>query len=320
MPEAVIVATARTPIGRARRGSLVGLRGDDLAATVVAAALAKVPELADTPIDDLMLGCGMPGGEQGYNMARVVALLLGQDELPGTTVTRYCSSSLQTTRMAMHAIRAGEGDVFISAGVETVSSFAQGHQRRAARHPQPALRRGPERAAEQATIEASADTGWTDPRGARRAARRVHRDGVDCGERRGREGQPRGPGRVRGALPEPRREGDEQRVLGPRDHGDNPPGRHGGRPATTAPVPARPCGRLGPGAGVPARRHGDRGQRVPAQRRRGGPRGHERHQGARTRHHPTGPDRLHRRDRSLARRSWASGRWRPPARRWPGRA
>ena len=105
MPEAVIVATARTPIGRARKGSLVGLRADDLTATIVAAALAKVPELDGTPIDDLILGCGMPGGEQGYNLARVVALLLGRDELPGTTVTRYCASSVQTTRMAMHAIR-----------------------------------------------------------------------------------------------------------------------------------------------------------------------------------------------------------------------
>jgi len=92
----------------------------------VAAALAKIPQLDGIPIDDLILGCGLPGGEQGYNMARVVALLLGHDELPGTTVTRYCSSSLQTTRMAMHAIRAGEGDVFISAGVETVSSFGKG--------------------------------------------------------------------------------------------------------------------------------------------------------------------------------------------------
>ena len=97
MPEAVIVATARTPIGRARKGSLVGLRADDLTATIVAAALAKVPELAGSRIDDLMLGCGLPGGEQGYNMARVVAILLGQDALPGTTVTRYCSCLLYTS-------------------------------------------------------------------------------------------------------------------------------------------------------------------------------------------------------------------------------
>ena len=126
MPEAVIVATARSPIGRAFKGSLTGIRPDDLAAQLVAAALAKVPQLDPRDIEDLMLGCGMPGGEQGFNMARVVAVLLGYDHLPGTTVTRYCSSSLQTTRMAFHAIKAGEGDVFISAGVECVSRFIKG--------------------------------------------------------------------------------------------------------------------------------------------------------------------------------------------------
>ena len=126
MPEAVIVATARSPIGRAGKGSLVDIRPDDLAAQMVAAALAKVPELDPHLIEDLMLGCGLPGGEQGYNMAKVVATLLGYDFLPGTTITRYCSSSLQTSRMALHAIKAGEGDVFISAGVETVSRFVKG--------------------------------------------------------------------------------------------------------------------------------------------------------------------------------------------------
>src|ERR687886_495665 len=126
MPEAVIVATARSPIGRAFKGSLKDLRPDDLTATIVRAALDKVPQLDPADIDDLMLGCGLPGGEQGFNMARVVSILLGYDHLPGTTITRYCSSSLQTTRMAMHAIKAGEGDVFVSAGVETVSRFPRG--------------------------------------------------------------------------------------------------------------------------------------------------------------------------------------------------
>jgi acetyl-CoA C-acetyltransferase len=126
MPEAVIVAAARSPIGRAGKGSMTSIRPDDLTAQIVRAALDQVPELDPTEIDDLVLGCGLPGGEQGFNMARVVAVLLGYDTLPGTTVTRYCSSSLQTTRMAMHAIRAGEGDVFVSAGVETVSRFAKG--------------------------------------------------------------------------------------------------------------------------------------------------------------------------------------------------
>jgi acetyl-CoA C-acetyltransferase len=127
MPEAVIVATARSPIGRAFKGSLKDIRPDDLTAQMITAALAKVPQLDPHEVDDLMLGCGLPGGEQGFNMARVVSVLLGLDRVPGTTVTRYCSSSLQTTRMAFHAIRAGEGDVFISAGVEAVSRFVKGN-------------------------------------------------------------------------------------------------------------------------------------------------------------------------------------------------
>src|SRR4026209_418565 len=127
MAEAVIVATARSPIGRAFKGSMKDIRPDDLTVQMISAALAKVPQLDPTTIDDLMLGCGLPGGEQGFNMARVVAVMLGYDHLPGTTITRYCSSSVQTSRMAFHAIRAGEGDVFISAGVETVSRFVNGN-------------------------------------------------------------------------------------------------------------------------------------------------------------------------------------------------
>ena len=127
MAEAVIVATARSPIGRAFKGSLKEVRPDDITVQMIRASLDKVPQLDPRHIDDLMLGCGLPGGEQGYNMGRVVATLLGMDHLPGTTITRYCSSSLQTTRMAMHAIRAGEGDVFISAGVEMVSRYAKGN-------------------------------------------------------------------------------------------------------------------------------------------------------------------------------------------------
>ncbi|MGH3153648.1 MAG: acetyl-CoA C-acyltransferase, partial [Streptosporangiaceae bacterium] len=127
MPEAVIIAAARSPIGRAFKGSLTSIRPDDLAAQIVAAALAQVPQLDPADVGDLMLGCGLPGGEQGFNMARVVAVLLGHYRLPGTTVNRYCSSSLQTTRMAFHAIKAGEGDVYISAGVECVSRFVKGN-------------------------------------------------------------------------------------------------------------------------------------------------------------------------------------------------
>jgi acetyl-CoA C-acetyltransferase len=126
MPEAVIVAAKRTPIGRANKGSLVGMRPDDLAAFIVAEALAAVPGLAPERIEDLILGCGLPGGEQGMNMARIVAVRLGYDFMPGTTVTRYCSSSLQSTRMAFHAIKAGEGHAFVSAGVESVTHFANG--------------------------------------------------------------------------------------------------------------------------------------------------------------------------------------------------
>ena len=126
MPEAVIVATARSPIGRANKGSLKDLRPDDLTAQVVQAALDKVPALDPHDVDDLLLGCGLPGGESGNNMGRVVAVLLGLDDVPGATITRYCSSSIQTTRMAFHAIRAGESDVVISAGVETVSRYVKG--------------------------------------------------------------------------------------------------------------------------------------------------------------------------------------------------
>jgi len=127
MSEAVIVSTARSPIGRAAKGSLVSMRPDELATQIVRAALDKVPALDPHDVVDLMMGCGQPGGESGFNIGRVVAVNLGYDFMPGTTVNRYCSSSLQTSRMAFHAIKAGEGDVFISAGVETVSRYPSGN-------------------------------------------------------------------------------------------------------------------------------------------------------------------------------------------------
>jgi len=161
MPEAVIVATARSPIGRARKGSLTQLRPDDLTVQMVRAVLDKVPRLDPAEIDDLMLGCGLPGGEQGFNMARVVAVLLGYDHLPGTTLTRYCSSSLQTTRMAFHAIKAGEGDVFISAGVETVSRYVKGNSDTYPDTHNPVFTAAEERSVRRA--EGSAET-WDDPR------------------------------------------------------------------------------------------------------------------------------------------------------------
>jgi acetyl-CoA C-acetyltransferase len=126
MPEAVIVSAARSPIGRAHKGSLKELRPDDLAAFIVRAALDKVPGLDPDTVDDLYLGCGLPGGESGNNLGRIVNVLNGMDQVPAATVTRYCASSVQTTRMAFHAIKAGEGDIFLSAGVETVSRFAKG--------------------------------------------------------------------------------------------------------------------------------------------------------------------------------------------------
>ncbi|HEU4347182.1 MAG TPA: acetyl-CoA C-acetyltransferase [Actinoplanes sp.] len=169
MPEAVIVATARSPIGRAAKGSLRDLRPDDLAATIIDAALAKVPQLDRTQIEDLYLGCGLPGGEQGFNMARVVATLLGLDGLPGATLTRYCASSLQTTRMAFHAIKAGEGDVFVSAGVEAVSRYARGSSDGLPPEAQALVGgswRNPRFAAAEARTTAAAQGGttWQDPR------------------------------------------------------------------------------------------------------------------------------------------------------------
>ncbi|WP_406021706.1 acetyl-CoA C-acetyltransferase [Nocardioides sp. NBC_00850] len=126
MPEAVIVSTARSPIGRAGKGSLKDMRPDDLAVQMVRAALAKVPELDPAEVVDMVLGVGQPAGESGNNLGRAVAVLSGMDHVPGVTVNRYCSSSLQTTRMAFHAIKAGEGHAYISAGVETVSRYSNG--------------------------------------------------------------------------------------------------------------------------------------------------------------------------------------------------
>ncbi|MEV4329938.1 acetyl-CoA C-acetyltransferase [Streptomyces sp. NPDC049597] len=161
MPEAVIVSAARSPIGRAFKGSLKELRPDDLTATIIEAALAKVPELDPRDIDDLMLGCGLPGGEQGNNLGRIVAVQMGMDHLPGCTVTRYCSSSLQTSRMALHAIKAGEGDVFISAGVEMVSRFVKGNSDSLPDTHNPFFAEAEARTAAVAESEGST---WHDPR------------------------------------------------------------------------------------------------------------------------------------------------------------
>jgi acetyl-CoA C-acetyltransferase len=160
MPEAVIVATARSPIGRAGKGSLRDLRPDDLAATIVRAALDQVPALDRHTIDDVYLGCGLPGGESGFNMGRVVNILNDMDDVPAATITRYCASSVQTTRMAFHAIKAGEGDVFVSAGVETVSRFGKGTPDSWPDTHNPVFAE-----AEERTVEAAqGGTSWADPR------------------------------------------------------------------------------------------------------------------------------------------------------------
>jgi acetyl-CoA C-acetyltransferase len=134
MPEAVIVATGRTPIGRAMKGSLIDCRPDDLTALVIKTVLAKVSQLDPQTVEDVMIGCAQPAGESGFNLGRVAGILAGLD-VPGTTVNRYCSSSLQTIRMAAHAIKAGEGDVFVAGGVETVSRFANGAADRGPHNP-----------------------------------------------------------------------------------------------------------------------------------------------------------------------------------------
>jgi acetyl-CoA C-acetyltransferase len=118
MSEAVIAAIGRTPIGRAVKGSLIDQRPDDLGAFIVDEVLKQVPQLNRAEIDDVICGCALPGGEQGHNLARIISILAGVDA-PGTTVNRYCASSVQAVRMAFHAIKAGEGSTFVCAGVES---------------------------------------------------------------------------------------------------------------------------------------------------------------------------------------------------------
>ncbi len=160
MVEAVIVASTRTPIGRAGRGSLARCRPDELAAFAVSSVLNKLPQLDPNSVDDLYLGCGLPGGESGFNMGRIVNILNGMDDVPAATVNRYCASSVQTSRMAFHAIKAGEGEVFISAGVETVSRFANGSSDHIPGTQNPIF----EPAAERTSEYALGGQDWHDPR------------------------------------------------------------------------------------------------------------------------------------------------------------
>jgi len=160
MPEAVIVATARSPIGRAEKGSLRTMRPDDLLAQMVQEVLNQLPSLDPKTIEDVLIGCGSPAGESGYNIARVVAVMLGLDTVPGVTLNRYCSSSLQTTRMAFHAIKAGEGDIFLSGGVETVSRYSQGMADFMSGTLNPVF----EKALSRTQARATETTAWQDPR------------------------------------------------------------------------------------------------------------------------------------------------------------
>ena len=160
MSQAVIVATARSPIGRAEKGSLKDMRPDDLLVAMIKDVLDQVPMLDPNEIDDLLVGTGSPAGESGYNIGRIAAVMLGLDQVPGVTVNRYCSSSLQTTRMAMHAIRSGEGEVFISAGVETVSRYSNGWSDFMSGTTNPVFAKALERSQQRAVQP----TDWQDPR------------------------------------------------------------------------------------------------------------------------------------------------------------
>src|SRR2546429_4718404 len=153
----VVVAAVGTPIGRAGKGSLREMRGDDLAAIAVRAAIEAVPQIEPDEVEDLMLGCGQPAAEQGFNMARVVAVMSGLTSVPGVTVNRYCSSSLQTVRMAAHAIAAGEGDCFIAAGAEACSRFTKGNADRVPDTKNPLFDDAQHRTAERAE---GSSNGW----------------------------------------------------------------------------------------------------------------------------------------------------------------
>ncbi len=167
MTEAVIVATARSPIGRAFKGSLKDERPDDLATAMVQAALAKIPGFDPAAedvqgLDDLLLGCAEPSGEAGSNMARVVAVLAGLDRVPAATINRFCASSLQTLRMAFHAITSGEAHAIVSAGVESVSRY----QNWAGAGETDSSNHNPlfESAAQRTAARAASNIPWTDPR------------------------------------------------------------------------------------------------------------------------------------------------------------
>ena len=275
MPEAVIVSAARTPIGRANKGSLKDFRPDDLSALIIKAALDKIPALDPNDVDDLYLGCGLPGGEAGNNMARIVTTLLGY-EIPGAThhpLLLLLGADLadgvprdQGRRgRRLHLGRRRDG---LPLPVRHVGPHPQ--------HQEPALRRCP---AAHRGLRAGRQ-GLARPARGRPGPRHLHRDGTDRRERRpAARPRPQGARRVRRTVAEPGREGDRRRLLGAGDHAGHPRRRHrrreGRRPARRRhlrrDLAARP--------GLPARRRGHGRQLLPAQRRRRRGRDHVRHEG-----------------------------------------
>ena len=305
MTEAVIVATARSPIGRAVKGSLVDLRPDDMSAQIVKALMAKVPSVSPRDVEDLIMGCGQPAGEAGFNIARVVGLLAGLDDVPGVTVNRYCSSSLQTIRMAAHAIKAGEGDCFIAAGVETVSRYGAGASDTA---PNPIFKTSGLRTQERSQGGAPV---WTPPEGLPDIYIAMGQTAENVVQAEGRH--PRGDGRVRGAR--------QDRAVANVENGF----WAGRSPRSRCPTGPRCRRTTGRGRAPPSRASvsssrcsgptvGHRRQRLPAQRRRRGGDGDERHESGATRSHAAG---THRVDRCLGPQPGDHGP-RPDRRQPPG--
>ena len=284
MPEAVIVSAVRTPIGRAGKGSLMDVRPDDLLAFAISEAVEQAEGLDPNDIVDVMVGCGFPQDKQGMNLARRAALLAGLPKrVPGTTVNRFCASSLQTTRMAFHAIKAGEGDVYVAAGVESISQVDG--------YPKDSEELHPKLVGEGAIANVYIPMGLTAENVAERYD--VSRDG-------------HGP--LRAALAGARRGGAGVGLLRPRADAVHEGGRDGRlrrrRPAAELHVREA----AGAAARVRPRREGHRRQLVPAQRRRGGARGHVRRARGGDRAQAAGTDHLVGRDRDSTRRSWASAR------------
>ena len=244
MPEAVIVATARSPIGRANKGSLTTLRPDDMSAQIVRALLDKVPQLDRTEINDLMMGIGQPAGEGGFNIARVTAILAGLDDVPGVTVNRYCSSSLQTIRMAVPRHQGGRGRLLRRRRCRDREPLRRWSVRHRA---EPDLQRGGR--ADAGPL--AGRPGHLDARGG--TARHLHRDGADGGERRrGRGAEPRRDGPLRRPFAEPGLCRHRERVLRAGDHPGDPARRHGRRQGRRPPSRHELRGGEPAEAGVPS--------------------------------------------------------------------